>query len=125
MRFCDSIFARPWGEICFARQTKRIFFPQPLLFRKPEKESAPYKRSSNDFLTAILEQDIEREIYHTEKAKLLSEKKSLEEQMARIEQKRNGWLEPRLGQPRGARERAERRGFVGAKRHPRKSRSIF
>ncbi|MGK2848915.1 MAG: hypothetical protein ACSLEX_02500 [Minisyncoccota bacterium] len=39
-------------------------------------------------LDGYLEQDIEREIYRTEKAKLLSEKKSLKEQMARIEQKR-------------------------------------
>ncbi len=45
-------------------------------------------------LDGYLEQDIEREIYRTEKAKMLSEKKSLEEQMARIEQKRTGWLEP-------------------------------
>ena len=42
----------------------------------------------------ILEQDIEREVYRLEKAKLLSEKKSLEEKMARIEQKQNDWLEP-------------------------------
>src|SRR3989338_7317609 len=45
--------------------------------------------------------------------------------------KRNLWLEPRLGQPRGAAHRAERRGFVGGKclggalRRQRKSRSIF
>src|SRR3989339_2261098 len=45
-------------------------------------------------LDGYLEQDIEREIYRLEKAKLLSEKKSLEEQMTRIEQKRTGWLEP-------------------------------
>jgi len=45
-------------------------------------------------LDGYLEQDIEREIYRLEKAKLLSEKKSLEEQSARIEQKRTGWLEP-------------------------------
>ena len=45
-------------------------------------------------LDGYLEQDIEREIYREQKAKLLSEKKSLEEQMARIEQKRTGWLEP-------------------------------
>ena len=45
-------------------------------------------------LDGYLEQDIEQEIYRIEKAKLLSEKKSLEEQMARIEQKRTGWLEP-------------------------------
>jgi DNA invertase Pin-like site-specific DNA recombinase len=45
-------------------------------------------------LDGYLEQDIEREIYRTEKAKLLSEKKSLEEQMAKLEQKQNDWLEP-------------------------------
>ena len=36
---------------------------------------------------SYLEQDIDREIYRTEKARLLSEKKSLEEQMANFEQK--------------------------------------
>ena len=45
-------------------------------------------------LDGYLEQDIDREIYRTEKAKLLSEKKSLEEQMTSLEQKQNGWLEP-------------------------------
>ena len=44
-------------------------------------------------LDGYLEQDIERAIYRTEKAKLLSKKKSLEEQMARIEQKQTCWLE--------------------------------
>ena len=45
-------------------------------------------------LDGYLDQDIEREIYREEKAKLMSEKKSLEEQSTRIEQKRTGWLEP-------------------------------
>ena len=45
-------------------------------------------------LDGYLDQDIERETYRKEKAKLMSEKKSLEEQSARIEQKRTGWLEP-------------------------------
>ncbi len=45
-------------------------------------------------LDGYLEQDIEREIYREQKAILLSEKKSLEEKMARIEQKQNDWLEP-------------------------------
>ena len=45
-------------------------------------------------LDGYLDQDIDREIYRTEKAKLLSEKKSLEEQMTSLEQKQNGWLEP-------------------------------
>ena len=45
-------------------------------------------------LDGYLEQDIEREIYRQEKAKLLSEKKSLEEQRTRFEQKQNDWVEP-------------------------------
>src|SRR3990167_8580795 len=45
-------------------------------------------------LDGYLEQDIEREIYREQKAVLLSEKKSLDEKMARIEQKQNAWLEP-------------------------------
>lgn len=47
-------------------------------------------------LDGYLEQDIERETYRLEKAKLLSEKKSLEEQGERIKQKRTGWLEPMM-----------------------------
>src|SRR3990172_11951344 len=45
-------------------------------------------------LDGYLEQDIKREIYREQKAILLSEKKSLDEKMARIEQKQNDWLEP-------------------------------
>ena len=45
-------------------------------------------------LDGYLEQDIEREIYREQKAKLLMEKKSLDEKIARIEQKQNDWLEP-------------------------------
>ena len=45
-------------------------------------------------LDGYLEQDIEKEIYRTEKAKMLSEKKSLEEKITGLEQKQNGWFEP-------------------------------
>ena len=45
-------------------------------------------------LDGYLEQDIERETYREQKQKLLLEKKSLDEKMARIEQKQNDWLEP-------------------------------
>src|SRR3990167_8509467 len=45
-------------------------------------------------LDGYLEQDIEREIYREQKTKLLLEKKSLDEKMARIEQNQNDWLEP-------------------------------
>ena len=45
-------------------------------------------------LDGYLEQDIERETYREQKVILLSKKKSLDEKMARIEQKQNDWLEP-------------------------------
>ena len=45
-------------------------------------------------LDGYLEQDIDREVYREEKAKFLSEKKSLEEQITSFEQKRTGWIEP-------------------------------
>jgi hypothetical protein len=45
-------------------------------------------------LDGYLEQDIDREIYRVEKAKLLYEKKSLDEQNIKLEQKQNDWLEP-------------------------------
>jgi site-specific DNA recombinase len=45
-------------------------------------------------LEGYLDQDIDRDIYREQKAVLLSEKKSLEEQMTNLEQKQNGWLEP-------------------------------
>ena len=45
-------------------------------------------------LDGYLEQDIERETYRAEKTKLMSEKKSLEEQISKLEQKQNDWVEP-------------------------------
>ena len=45
-------------------------------------------------LDGYLEQDIEKEIYRVEKAKMLSEKKSLEEEISNLEQKQIGWLKP-------------------------------
>ena len=45
-------------------------------------------------LDGYLEQDIEQEVYRMQKAKLLSEKKSLEENISRIEQTQHDWLEP-------------------------------
>ena len=45
-------------------------------------------------LDGYLEQDIEREVYREKKAKLLSEKKSLEGHILKLEQKQQCWLEP-------------------------------
>ena len=45
-------------------------------------------------LDSYLEQDIERETYLEKKAKFMSEKKSLEEKIIHLEQKKTGWIEP-------------------------------
>jgi site-specific DNA recombinase len=45
-------------------------------------------------LNGYLEQDIEREVYRAEKAKLLLKKKSLEEEMTSLSHTHNDWLEP-------------------------------
>jgi len=73
-----------------------------------EKRITEIKIKLQRLLDGYLEQYIERETYRTEKAKLLSEKKSLEEENTRSLQKQKHWLEPRFGQPRGAHQRAER-----------------
>ncbi len=52
------------------------------------------KTKLQKLLDGYLEQDIEREIYRNEKTKLLLEKKSLEEKIINLEQKRTGWVEP-------------------------------
>ena len=45
-------------------------------------------------LDSYLEQDIEREVYLTKKAELMSQKKSLEEKMLRLRKEETGWVEP-------------------------------
>jgi len=72
---------------------------------KTAQSSAAFVQESKNRITEIqtklqrlldgyLEQDIEREIYRAEKAKLLFKKKSLEEKINTLEQKRLGWVEP-------------------------------
>jgi hypothetical protein len=52
------------------------------------------KKKLQRLLDSYLDQDIEREVYLENKAKLMSKKKSLEEQILRFEQNQNNWLEP-------------------------------
>ena len=47
-------------------------------------------------LNTYLDQDIEKETYRIEKAKLILQKKSLEEEMTSLSHKHNDWLEPML-----------------------------
>jgi DNA invertase Pin-like site-specific DNA recombinase len=51
-------------------------------------------RKFDRLLDTYLTQDIERESYLKKRAKILSEKKSVEEQIARLEQTAENWLEP-------------------------------
>ena len=51
-------------------------------------------RKLQRLLNAYLDQDIEQEVYRIQKNILVSDKKSLEEQIARLEQKGKTWLEP-------------------------------
>jgi site-specific DNA recombinase len=66
-----------------------------------------------------LDQDIEQEEYRKDKNNLVSEKKSLEEQIARLEQNRNAWFEPLQNWLKDA----ENLGAItqGAELHPKKS----
>jgi hypothetical protein len=52
------------------------------------------ERKLQRLLNAYLDQDIEQEVYRTQKNDLVSVKKSLEEQIARLEQQRTIWLAP-------------------------------
>ena len=45
-------------------------------------------------LDGYLDQDIDKEVYRSKKSKLLSEKKSLEEEISRSQMKQKHWLEP-------------------------------
>ncbi len=62
--------------------------------QKSQKEIQDIVVKLQRLLDGYLEQDVEKEVYRTEKAKLLSEKKSLEEQITNALQKQKQWLEP-------------------------------
>ena len=63
---------------------------------KSKKRITDIQTKLQRLLGGYLEQDIDREVYREEKAKLLSDKKSLEEKTTNLEQKRTGWIEPML-----------------------------
>ena len=69
------------------------------------QSSAPFVQETRDrikdisiklqrLLDGYLDQDIDRQIYREERAKLLSEKKTLEEKIINLEQKQIGWIAP-------------------------------
>ena len=63
-------------------------------------------------LNGYLDQVIDREDYRLQKGKLLSEKKSLEEEIYNLSHKQNDWLEPPPRRKISARQRAKNSEFV-------------
>ena len=77
-----------------AKDKKETAQSSSAFVQETEERISTIKIKLQRLLDGYLEQDIEREVYRAEKAKLLSEKKSLEEQISNAEQKRTHWLEP-------------------------------
>ena len=69
---------------------------QSLTTRVKEKEQkiSSISQRLERLLNGYLDQDIEKEVYRIEKAKLLSQKKSLEEDITTLSHTQNDWLEP-------------------------------
>ena len=86
-----------WAEklLAMAEKNKEVSAQSVSAFvLKSQNQIRAINQKLQRLLDGYLEQDIEREIYREQKAKLLLAKKSLDEKMARIEQKQNDWLEP-------------------------------
>ncbi len=64
------------------------------LVQEAQDEIQAISQKLQRLLTAYLDQDIEREAYRSEKADLLSRKKSLEEKIVNLEQGAIAWVEP-------------------------------
>jgi hypothetical protein len=65
-----------------------------LLVQEAKDEIDAISQKLQRLLTAYLDQDIERENYRSEKANLLSRKKSLEEKIGNLERGSIAWVEP-------------------------------
>ncbi|MDO8620207.1 MAG: zinc ribbon domain-containing protein, partial [bacterium] len=65
-----------------------------VLIQEMRTEIQAISQKLQRLLTAYLDQDIEREVYRSEKAELLSRKKSLEEEIAQVAKGVSVWIEP-------------------------------
>ena len=61
---------------------------------KKREEIRAINQKLQRLLDSYLDQDVDRDSYLVKKEELLSSKKTLEEQIARIQQTHNAWLEP-------------------------------
>ena len=86
-----------WAEYLNTRLAKdKIDSAQSVsaLVSENEKRIKDITTKLQRLLDGYLDQDIDKEIYRLEKSKLLSEKKSLEEEISRSQMKQKHWLEP-------------------------------
>ena len=86
-----------WADYMFGRLEKdKVESAQSVsaLVSENEKRIQDIVMKLQRLLDGYLDQDIEKEIYRSKKAKLLSEKKSLEEEISRSQMKQKHWLEP-------------------------------
>src|SRR3989344_3605262 len=79
-------------------------------------EASAKAQATQRLLDSYLDKDIDRESYLVKKEELLSFKKTLEEQIARIQQTHHAWLEPFSFRPKSPWQRDKSMG--GAARRP-------
>jgi site-specific DNA recombinase len=86
-----------WAEYLTSRLEKdKIDSAQSVsaMVNENEKRIQDITLKLQRLLDGYLDQDIDKETYRAEKAKLLSEKKSLETEISRFQMKQKHWLEP-------------------------------
>ena len=86
-----------WAKRLFAMANgdeRKLAQSSASFIEKSRAELENLKIKIQRLLDAYLEQDIERETYRAEKAKLISAKRTLEEKIIEIEKGGNNWLEP-------------------------------
>ena len=81
------------NRMALAEQKDSAQFVALLVKEKQEKTSSISQKLER-LLNGYLDQDIEREVYREQKAKLLLAKKSLEEEISSLSRDANDWLEP-------------------------------
>ena len=88
---------KDWGDYLNGRLEKdKVESAQSVstFVEKNQKMITDITAKLQRLLDGYLDQDIDKEVYRVEKSKLLSEKKSLEEEISRNQQKQKHWLAP-------------------------------
>src|SRR3989344_6106661 len=87
----------PWAQefnLCMAEDRKTAHQESSGMIEDLRIKVSALAEKSQRLLDVYLAQDIDRETYFKERSKLFSEKKSAEENIARLERNAGAWLEP-------------------------------